>query len=405
MKIEKKDSLEKSNMGFITVKFINSSYEFDSRDKREVQVLKNLSSNVYVLDYRSETSFTVDDNVTIISRTKNYSKYSIIRKLQIILRIFIKDPKFIRKFQPNLISCHDLTALFIGWISTLMISKTNKPKLVYDSHEFELGRNTNRPRSRLKYTIVKKLENFLIKKSIFSIMVNDSIADEVVKIHHLSHRPIVVRNIPNYWYLNMETTKKVRQDLMKKIENGSNIFLMMYHGAVMPGRGIEKLIDVLRYDTSIGLVVLGNSENEYIEKLVLQANNLNVRSRLIFHQAVDYKQLCHYVSAADVGMITIPALTKSYYYMLPNKFFECIQALTPVICSDFPEVSKITNQYKIGICTNPNDPQKIYESVKKMKNNKEEYLIYKANLVKAKNELCWEKEVEVLRQAYKNAMR
>ena len=45
----------------------------------------------------------------------------------------------IRKLNPEIISGHDLTAYLIGYFSTRFVS--NPPKLIYDAHEFEIGRN------------------------------------------------------------------------------------------------------------------------------------------------------------------------------------------------------------------------------------------------------------------------
>ena len=47
-----------------------------------------------------------------------------------------------KKMNPDIISGHDMLGVFVGWLSNLM--RTRKAILVYDSHEFELGRNTKR---------------------------------------------------------------------------------------------------------------------------------------------------------------------------------------------------------------------------------------------------------------------
>ena len=40
-----------------------------------------------------------------------------------------------------------------------------------------------------------------MRRCAFSIMVNDSIADEVQKIHALKQRPVVIRSTPYCWEL------------------------------------------------------------------------------------------------------------------------------------------------------------------------------------------------------------
>lgn len=166
----------------------------------------------------------------------------------------------------------------------LDIPKKKKTISIYDSHEFEMGHNTNGKRSKFSSYVIQRLEKLLMKKSVFSIMVNDSIADEVQKIHKLETRPIIVRNIPNYWEIN-------------------------------------------KYSMAI-------------------------------------------CGAVDVGVFTIPAVSKSYYFMLPKKLFKNIQSLAPVICSNFPEMSKIVDEYDISLLVNPEDIDKKTNAITTMRTNK-----------------------------------
>ena len=90
--------------------------------------------------------------------------------------------------------------------------------------------------------------------------------------------------------------------------------------------------------------------------------------------------------------------------MLPNKFFENIQSLTPVICSDFPEVSRLVKEYEIGLTCDPADIQDINAQIEKMRTDKAFYESCKRNLLKAKEALCWEREKEKLVSAYEQMM-
>jgi glycosyltransferase involved in cell wall biosynthesis len=384
------------------VKLLFESYEFQSRDKREVSVLSQIFNKVIVVEYGNTELLSKVGNIDIITRKKKYSKNSFIRKFQILYKILYQEPKFICSLNPIVISCHDLKALFIGWVATLFFKNGNKPKLVYDSHEFELGRNTIKPRSFINTFLIKIIENFLIKKCIFSIMVNKSIADEVQKIHNLKKYPIVVRNVPKKWTLNSKEILKTRMYLNSCFQDSKDKFLLLYHGNVFQGRGIENLIDVIFFDQSLILFILGNSDDEkYIDHLKMLARDKNVLNRVVFHRAVSYEFLKDFIPAADIGMVTFQAVSKSYYYGLPNKFFECIQGLTPVVCSDYPEISSLVKLYDIGLCVDPFNTKEIFDAVIKIKNDKDVYLKYKRNLLKAKNELNWENESIILINAYK----
>ena len=156
---------------------------------------------------------------------------------------------------------------------------------------------------------------------------------------------------------------------------------------------------------NVSCVILGYSETQrYIDELQLLASQLDMSSRLLFHPAVSLDILPEFVAAVDVGMINILPTSKSFYYMLPNKFFENIQAATPIIVSDFPEVAQLTDQYGIGLKVSPENISQITEAIIKMRDDKAFYATCKENIRSAKEELCWEKEKEKLKAAYKTIL-
>lgn len=175
-------------------------------------------------------------------------------------------------------------------------------------------------------------------------------------------------------------------------------FIIMYHGAITRGRGIETLIDVLAINPYIKLFILGDGDSAYLKELKDKAIKI-AKGRIVFHPAVPHDELWKYVGAADVGMVTIPASCKSYYYMLPNKFLENIQCMTPIIGSDFPEIRKIVDKYKIGLLCDPLDVEAINKCIETMRTNRTFYNTCKRNLQAAKDDLCWENERKVLIEA------
>jgi len=377
-----------------------NSYDYASRNKRELSVVKTFNAEILVCDIGSKNHTIENDGYIVNRRTNKLSRYSMIRKFQILYNWFVKEPKYLRKQYAYCISCHDLTALFIGWLSTWFIPKGKKPLLVYDSHEFEIGRNTDGKRNKLSKIFIAKLERFLMSKCEFSIMVNDSIADEVQKIHNLKERPIVVRNIPNYWNIDESVCKKRRQEFCEQLGIPTDTFIVMYHGGVISGRGIETLLKSIQISKNVVIVVLGNGEKSYLEQLEHLAEELQISGRVLFHNAVHIDDLWQYVGAADVGVTLAPNSCVNHYYMLPNKLFENIQSLTPIIGSDFPEIRKIIADYDIGLLVNPENAYEIADAIEDMRTNKEMYTRFKTNLKRAKEELCWENESKVLAEAY-----
>ncbi len=132
-----------------------------------------------------------------------------------------------------------------------------------------------------------------------------------------------------------------------------------------------------------------------------EAERLGIANRVIFIPAVPHEQLWMYTGMADIGLCNIDNVCLSYYYSLPNKLFEYIQALVPVVGSKFPEIEKIVEKYGVGETCNPEDPESIAFAIRSVISRHKEGF-YTKNLSVAKKELCWENESKVLESAYKS---
>ena len=111
-------------------------------------------------------------------------------------------------------------------------------------------------------------------------------------------------------------------------------------------------------------------------------------------------ELWKYLGAVDLSYSMIVGHSKSYFFALPNKFFESIQALTPVLSSSFPEMKRIVDQYGIGLTCDPEKIEVINSCVERFRIDRLFYNQCKQNLLKAKEELCWENERFVLQEAF-----
>lgn len=202
------------------LKICIGTWENASRDQRELGVCRELGADVLVLAKGDANDRGREDIINgfpvrrYTTRPYKYFPVSINR----IVSIF-QWAKYASTLDANIISGHDIGGWTIGWLSRFY-NRKNKPKLVYDSHEFELGRNAKR--SKLQISLIKFWERKVIKDSVFTIVVNDSIADELVKIYNLKERPVVVRNIPNRWDIDQSVCKATRQELLKTFQGGTS---------------------------------------------------------------------------------------------------------------------------------------------------------------------------------------
>lgn len=197
----------------LVLKVCGGTWEKDNRDKRELSAYRECGFDVAVL---------AKGEIKDKGRVEDVDGFKVYRYSTRPLGQHISSPinraislftwaRYIRKINPDIITGHDLLpGLTISWISTWFVRK--KPKLIYDSHEFEIGRNAKR--SRIWVVIIKHWEKFLMKRCVFSIMVNDSIADEVQKNHSLNEKPVVVRSTPDYWNIDDKICAKTREYLI-----------------------------------------------------------------------------------------------------------------------------------------------------------------------------------------------
>lgn len=383
------------------LKICAGTWENASHDKRELSVCQELGMETLVMAKGAPGDSFREDEVdgfpVFRFSTRPLGTAQWLTPLNQVLSLFIWGWKA-RRFRADIISGHDLSGLFVGYLSNF--GNRHKAKLVYDSHEFEIGRAARR--SRLQIWGITHLERFLMKRCAFSIMVNDSIADEVQRIHRLKDRPVVTRNVPPNWELDPVETARVRQEFLTALHLPKDSFLVMYHGWVYPDRGIESMLQAVVLVPGTAAIVLGNAPNpDYGETLHALAKELGIQDRVLFHPAVPVEVLRNYVGAVDISINPgIGTTSRSYYLSLPNKFFEAIQSMTPLITSDYPELRQIVLEYGIGLLVDPEKPENIAAAIRRMRDDQKFYADCKKNLKRAKEDFCWEKEKASLKEAY-----
>ncbi len=369
-----------------------------SHDKRELAVCRELGADVLVAAKGDVTGQeeTVDGFPVVRLSARPWGN-KVPVAVNRVVSLFTWASYIGKMDDVDVISGHDLSGLFIGWLSNFF--KKNKAKLIYDSHEFELARDPDR--SKLTLWFIKIAERFLMNRSVISTMVSDSIADEVQRIYKLKVRPTVARNTPYYWQLDGKKIAETRAEILSALHLPEDTFLVMFHGYYRPHNGIEPMLEAVSKIPGTAAVLVGNSDENRKAELLELCRKLEVQDRTYFHPAVPVEELYRFVAAADLGTALLPPVTANYTWALPNKFFENIQSLTPVLASDFPEMGKVVDQYGIGLTVDPEDSAAITAAVEKMKNDKAFYAACKENLRSAKEELCWEKEKEKLKEAYR----
>jgi glycosyltransferase involved in cell wall biosynthesis len=270
-------------------------------------------------------------------------------------------------------------------------SRLKRIPLLFDSHEYfpevpEL----------VKKRIVKKIwvfiEQFFLPRIEYSYTVCDSIAGVYEEKYNI--KPFVIRNLP---YRKSEKTKNKTNSVLRY----DNKKIVFYQGSLNIGRGLELMLEVMKFLKNTVFIIAGEGDISSI--LREKVSEQGLEEKVVFLGRIPIHDLNKHTSYADLGISLEENMGLNYYYALPNKLFDYIQAHVPVLVSDFPEMSAIVNKYNVGVSTNEKDPEKLAFIIENIFKDQDRYNQWKINLEIAATELCWENEEKKLLELFRLA--
>jgi glycosyltransferase involved in cell wall biosynthesis len=116
--------------------------------------------------------------------------------------------------------------------------------------------------------------------------------------------------------------------------------------------------------------MLVEASSEYLHQLKkLAANKKNIH----FLTPVPMLEISRYTNQFDVGIFLLEPTNFNYFYALPNKFFEFIQARLAVAIAPSPEMAKIVKEYDCGIVADNFKPESLAKALMKLDRQKINY--------------------------------
>ena len=302
---------------------------------------------------------------------------------------------------------HDLDTL----ASSFLASRFQGAKLIYDSHEIfleSLRKALDRARDeggyfrelavKLAFQRFSLIESILIKRAEIVVTVNDLIARYLKEKYSLVRTPAVILNCNEL--VSIKETKK----LHKKMGFPNYRRIILFQGNLQLGRGLENLVEAMRYVKVKDAVTVFMGVNTLGGKLVELARGFGVQDKVAFTGPVPHKELLSYTASAELGVIPYRNINLNHYYCSPNKIFEYMMAGVPMAVSDFPVLRGFA-ELGIGVTFDPEDPESIAEAINKVLENKTLLNQMRRRALKlAHQEYNWERESGKLLAVYKELL-
>lgn len=285
----------------------------------------------------------------------------------------------------EIVHAHDLDTLLPCYLA----GRNRGAKLVYDSHELytESVHVGHRP---LVKAVWKTLESRLIGRADAVITVCQGIAEELQSRYQLSSRPAVVRNFSNPPIVE----HPVVPDSLR-IFRDQYPYLMLYQGYIQRGRGLHQALEALRHAKDWGLVICGQGPLE--AEVRQKAAQTGVEDRVLWMGNLELDALYGVTRTCDLGLCLIEPVSLSYFYALPNKLVEYVQAGIPLAGSDLPEIRRIIRGHHIGwVISGPGDLHSLLNSFHSLKNDKS----LSEGMISAAQSLNWHREKHALLDVY-----
>jgi len=272
-------------------------------------------------------------------------------------------------------------------LANFFIAKLKRSKLIFDSHEYftEVPELVERPSVK---SFWKTIERLILPRLKHVLTVSESIASLYRKEYDV--KVSVLRNVPELFESDYPIPSLVKD----------NNKIIVYQGAVNRGRGIEPMVSAMRFIDDAIFYIIGKGDiSESIERLI---KSEGVESKVVMLGEVPYEQLHCYTKQANLGISLEQNDGLNYKYALPNKLFNYINQDVPVLVSNLPEMAALVNKYEVGDINRSNDPKQLAEKVNQMLSNQSMLDKWKKNCLKAKTDLNWNKEKQVVLSILEN---
>lgn len=258
--------------------------------------------------------------------------------------------KTVRAVKANVILVRDLplalTAILVGQLlhkPVVLDMAENYPAMVQDvrdSQGFSIVNMVVR-----NPAIVRFIERLCVKWADHTLVVVEESRDRLVAMGVLSENVSLVINTPtaSRWRDPAEVHPAVGVRRPGQLQ-------LVYLGLLERPRGLETAIravgQVRMRCPDVRLVIVGSGTHKQEFKQL--ASELQLQEHVIFTGWLDYGQAIGVINDSDIGIVPHHA-TESWNSTIPNKLFDYMSMIKPVIVSDARPAARIVREERCGV--------------------------------------------------------
>jgi glycosyltransferase involved in cell wall biosynthesis len=269
----------------------------------------------------------------------------------------------------DVVHAHDFTALPLG----ARLARDRGVPLVYDAHEFWPGRDRHGRPAPYQQWRDTRAERRLGATATEVITVGPELAQLLDK--HFGWRDVtVVRNT-----FPMDDTAAPPATPVAAV----------YAGRIGPGRDLETVAAAAPELAPLRTVLIGPADGGYLAGLNTAA--VDVLDALPLDDATAL------LRTSGIALVTLSDKWLNNRIGMPNKLFMAVRAGVPVVASDLPALRRLVTEHGIGRLYRSGDAGSLVRAVREVQAS---YGELTAAVVRARAELSWERDAEVLRGVY-----
>ncbi len=261
-------------------------------------------------------------------------------------------------------------------------------KFIFDAHEYNLDFNN----TVFLGSIYQKYRRFLFREYGEFVDSRITVAESMEKLYRrdFDWKFKIILNAPYYQKTNIKKCN-------------SREIHMVHHGGALRPRFIEEMMKIMDYldDKYIFHFYLIAGDLQYLNEL--KKKSRDIKGRILIHDPISPNNIVTEISQYDIGIPLLKVNKESYFYSLPNKFFDYIMAGIMIVVSPLPMMTYVIDQYKVGLYSSDQSPQGMANLIRNL--SPEEINQYKKNSLKAAKVLNAETEMKKLLEIYKSVIK